>query len=101
MARGASAPDSAAEHAEREREVRQMIAARSERLVRRGEAPLDVDAEVRRLLAAPAQPTAPGGSLVLEVRQLVVARNERRLRQGLEALDVEAEVRRTLAELDP
>ncbi len=98
---GVAAPDSAAEHAEREREVRQMISARSERLVRQGRPPLDVDAEVARLLAAPVQAPAHDGALVLEVRQLVVARNERRRRQGLEALDVEAEVRQTLAELDP
>ena len=98
---GTHAPDSPAEHAEREREVRQMIVARSERLVRRGQPPLDVDAEVARLLAPPAQATTHEAGLVLEVRQLVVARNERRLRQGLEALDVEAEVKQTLAELNP
>ncbi|HEX5223558.1 MAG TPA: hypothetical protein VFW29_00380 [Solirubrobacteraceae bacterium] len=104
--------DSAAAAAEQEREVRQMLHARSERLVRRGEAPLDIDAEVERLLGSDAPgPGAGGGAaegerkhdpaLAEEVRQLVVARNERRERQGLEPLDVDAEVKRTLSELDP
>jgi hypothetical protein len=94
-------PDSPAAQAEREQEIRQMLGARSDRLVRRGLPPLDIEAEVSRLLA-PTQGSrdhAPG--LVEEVRQLVVARNERRARQGLEPLDVDAEVARTLAELDP
>src|ERR1700733_12522866 len=64
-------PESAAGRAEQELEIRQMLSARSARMVGRGEAPL------------------------------VVARNERRARQGLEPLDVEAEVKRTLDELDP
>jgi hypothetical protein len=99
--RGASAPDAAAARAEQEREMRQMLGARSERLVRRGEPALDIDAEIARLL----EPARPSGgheaALVKEVRQLVVARNERRVRQGLEALDVEAETSRTLREMDP
>ncbi len=98
----AAAPDSAAGRAEQEREIRQMLAARNERLVRRGEAPLDIEAEVARLLEGQRERT--GGhdaALVEEVRQLVLARNERRLRQGMSALDVESEVKRTLAELDP
>jgi hypothetical protein len=83
-------------------EVRQMLEAKSERRRRRGEAPLDVEAETRRLLAAAEQPRgeeAMEEELRAEVRQLVVARNERRLRQGLEPLDVEAETRRQLADL--
>jgi hypothetical protein len=88
-----------AEREEREREVRQMLSARSERLVRAGEPALDVDAEVARLLAPPLQ-DAPDPGLTEEVRQLVVARNERRVRKGLEPLEVEAEVARTLAEFD-
>ena len=39
-------PDSAAAQAERELEIRQMLGARSERLVRRGLPPLDIEAEV-------------------------------------------------------
>ncbi len=94
-------PQSPAARVEQEQEVRQMLQARSERLVRKGQPALDVDAEVARLLTPAA--TAPGhdAGIVDEVRQLVVARNERRARQGLEPLDVEHEVARTLAELDP
>jgi len=109
--RSALAPDeSSAERAEREREIRQMLSARSERLVRRGQPPLDVDAELARLLAdaSPLQAQRGGrGSdardpgLLAEVRQLVLARNERRARQGQAPLDVDAEVARTLEELDP
>jgi hypothetical protein len=91
--------DSPASRAEQELEIRQMLRARSERRVGRGETPLDIDAEVARLLAS-AQPSTHDPGLTTEVRQLVIARNERRGRQGLEPLDVEAEVERTLAELD-
>lgn len=87
--------------AEREQEVRQMLQARSERRERRGEPPLDVDAEVAKLLAAPPASNGHDPGIAEEVLQLVVARNERRERQGLEPLDLEAEVARTLAELDP
>lgn len=82
-------------------EVRQMLEAKSERRQRRGEAPLDVEAETERLLAAAERPRgqeAIDAELRAEVRQLVVVRNERRLRQGLEPLDVEAEVERQLAD---
>jgi hypothetical protein len=96
-----SAPSvsSAAGRAEQEREIRQMLSARSERLVKKGQPALDIDAEVAKLLA-----THGGGhdaELVDEVRQLVTAKNERRTRQGLEPLDVASEVERTLQELDP
>jgi hypothetical protein len=98
-------PESAAARTERELEIRQMLEARNERLVRQGQAPVDIDAELARL----EQPNGLAGSgaashnaaLTEEVRQLVLARNERRARQGLDALDVETEVQRTLAELDP
>ena len=93
--------DSAAARAEQEEEIRQMLGARNERLLRRGEPALDVDAEVARLLAATPQAKNHDATLVEEVRQLVIARNERRLRQGLEELDVDSEVARTLEELDP
>jgi hypothetical protein len=96
----APAPESPAGRAERELEVRQMLTARSERMVGRGQPALDIDAEVARLLG-PAEPHAYSAGLTEEVRQLVVARNERRMRQGLEPLDVNAEVTRTLQELDP
>ena len=85
--------------AEQEREVRQLLEARSERMVRRGEPALDVDAEVAKLLEP--QPRGRDAGLEREVRQLVTAKNERRVRRGEEPLDVEAEVERTLAELNP
>jgi hypothetical protein len=80
--------------AERDAEIRQMLQARNERRVRRGEAPLDVEEELRKLTAP-----AVDAELREEIRQLVVARNERRLRQGKEPLDVEAEVERQVREL--
>jgi len=88
--------------AEQEREVRQMLSARSARMVARGEAAIDIDAEVAKLLAPPEAAVAAGGhdaELEAEVRGLVVAKNERRARRGLEPLDVAAEVKRTLQEL--
>jgi hypothetical protein len=99
-ARGASSPE---DRGEQEREIRQMLGARSERLVRSGQPALDVDAEVARLLVDHGGQASDqhDPALLAEVRQLVVARNERRLRQGLEALDVDAEVARTLDELEP
>jgi hypothetical protein len=94
-------PDSPAARAEQETEVRQMLRARSERLVRSGQPALDIDAEVARLLAPAEGAGSHDPALLEEVRQLVVARNERRVRQGLEPLDVESEVAHTLQELDP
>ena len=86
----------------REEEIRQMVEARSYRAVARGGKPLDVDAEVEKLLAP--QQAGPGlgadKGLREEVRQLVVARNERRARQGKEPLDVESEVERQLRDLE-
>jgi hypothetical protein len=88
--------------AEQELEIRQMLRARSERLVRNGEPALDIDAELAHLLQ-PSGTTVGKHDVALteEVRQLVVARNERRVRSGEDPMDVEAEVERTLAELDP
>jgi hypothetical protein len=97
-------PNSPAARAEREQEIRQMLQARSERLVRRGQQGLDLDAEVAKL-EQPQPATGSAGhedpGLAEEVRQLVIARNERRVRQGLQVLNVEAEVSRTLQELSP
>ncbi|MGN6372974.1 MAG: hypothetical protein ACTHM1_08270 [Solirubrobacteraceae bacterium] len=111
------APGSEAERIEREQEIRQMLQARSDRLVRGGGEPLDIDAELARLSEpgqgaadwpepdrGPGEPTPAGkhdAGLAEEVRQLVVARNERRVRRGEQPLDVDAEVQRTLTELDP
>ena len=83
-----------------EAEARQMLEAKSYRRQQRGEAPLDVEAEVTRLLESPgAAGPAIDEKLRAEVRQLVVARNERRMRRGEEPLDVEAEIERQLADL--
>ncbi len=100
---GAPAPDgaSAAAHAEREREIRQMLTARSDRRVRGGQPPLDVDAELARLLDTEHSAGTHDADLLAEVRTLVVARNERRVREGMEPLDVDAEVTRTLDDLGP
>ncbi len=95
------APESPADSADREREIRQMLGARSERLVARGEPGLDIDTEVARLMTPAQQPAGHDPGLVNEIRQLVLARNERRVRQGLEALDVDAEIARTMQELEP
>jgi hypothetical protein len=84
-------------------EVRQMLKARADRQERRGEPPIDVEAEATRLLApaadTPGADARQDAELRAEVRQLVVTRNERRMRKGLEPLDVEAETERQLADL--
>ena len=86
----------------REEEIRQMIQARSDRGVDKGRKPLDVDAEVEKLLASESGGPSLAGDKALreEVRQLVVARNERRQRQGKKPLDVEKEIARQLSELE-
>jgi hypothetical protein len=93
--------DTPAARSEQEQEIRQMLRARSDRRVLRGEPALDIDAEVAKLLSDARSSGEHDPALVAEVRQLVEARNERRLRQGKEALDVDAEVARTLEELAP
>ncbi|HET9074324.1 MAG TPA: hypothetical protein VFN48_07075 [Solirubrobacteraceae bacterium] len=115
--------------AERDSEIRQMIEARNARRLRRGEAALDVEAEISRLTGdgapggggagtagggeAGSGGTAPGLSVGVstgsgrrpdpeledEVRALVELRNQRRLRKGLAPLDVDAEMARELDEL--
>jgi hypothetical protein len=87
-------PTGAAALRERDEEIRQMLEARNARRARRGEVPLDVEAELAELTRA----TVDAG-LALEIRELVEARNARRIRQGKEPLDVEAEVERQLREL--
>ena len=79
---------------EREAEIRQMLEARNARREARGEAPQDVDAELRALTAPAVDP-----DLRDEVRTLVEARNARRVERGEEPLDVEAEIDRQLREL--
>jgi hypothetical protein len=110
-ARPEPAPGSIAAAAERDIEIRQMLLARSERLVRRGEPPLDLDAEVRLIAESTVTHVGAGEpssaethshdpELVEELRQLAEARNQRRMRRGEPPLDVRAEVARALAELE-
>jgi len=86
----------------REEEIRQMVQARSDRGVAKGRQPLDIEAEVEKLLAVGGSGPDLSSDRALreEVRQLVVARNERRQRQGREPLDVEQEIDRQLRELE-
>ena len=85
--------DRQATQGEREAEIRQMLEASNRRRAARGEAPLDVDAELRALTVQ-ADP-----KLREEIRGLVEARNARRVARGEEPLDVEAEIDRRLREL--
>jgi hypothetical protein len=89
--------------AEREADIRQLVQARHDRGLARGEPALDVEAEVDRLMALDpsAQPESEQQDAALreEVRQLVMARNERRAARGEALLDVEAEVDRQLQDL--
>jgi hypothetical protein len=86
----------------REAEIRQMVEAKAYRQEARGEQPLDVEAEVARLMSVADPSPAPSADAELrdEVRQLVIARNERRMRKGEEPLDVEVEIDRQLRELE-
>ena len=90
---GPPAP-SAATIAERDTEIRQLLEARNARRARRGEPPIDVEAELARLTA----PAIDEG-LRQEIRDLVIARNHRRARRGEPPLDVESEVAREIAAL--
>ncbi len=71
-----------------------MLEARNARRARRGEAPVDIEQELRRL-------TVPqiDSELRAEIRDLVLARNHRRARAGKPPLDVEAEIEREIAGL--
>jgi hypothetical protein len=91
--RPAGAPADPASSAIRDDEIRQMLQARNARRVRKGQEPLDIDAELAALTRTRVDP-----ALVAEIRELVESRNRRRMRQGKEPLDVEAEIRRQLAE---
>ncbi len=86
--------------AAREAEIRQMLEAKAYRQRARGQAPLDVDAELQRLLDDTAVDLGQDAALRAEVRDLVVARNHRRVRAGKEPLDVDAEIERQLRDLE-
>jgi len=84
-----------------EAEIRQMLEAKAYRQRARGDPPLDVEAELGRLLEErQAGSVGVDRGLVEEGRQLVVARNERRVRQGKEPREVDEEVQRQLRELE-
>jgi len=92
-----AAPRAPARHdstAERDAEIRQLLEARNARRAARGEAPVDVEQELRSLTAAP----AADPELAAEVRQLVEARNARRIARGQPPLDVDAEIARRLTQ---
>jgi hypothetical protein len=91
---GGGGPAGATSARERDDEIRQLLQARNERRARRGQPPVDVEAELQRLTAPAIDP-----ALREEIRQLVVARNERRQRAGKAPLDVDAEVERQVREL--
>jgi hypothetical protein len=93
------APGDSGSQAEQEAEIRQMLEAKAYRQAERGEPVIDVEDEMRKLMA-PKVDLSADPALVEEVRQLVVARNERLLRQGKEPLDVEAEIARQMEELE-
>jgi hypothetical protein len=102
-------PQGALARVEREAEIRQLVQARHDREAGRGERPVDVEAEVARLIAldpesdpqdGPDERLRQDAALRLEVRQLVIARNERRAGRGQPPLDVEAEVERQMRQLD-
>jgi hypothetical protein len=96
--RAAGRPAAPVDPAIQAAEARQMLQARSYRLQRRGEAPLDVEAEVRELLETADGSPAVDEELRVEVRLLVIAQNERRLRRGEAQLNVEDETDRQLAD---
>ncbi|MGH3026397.1 MAG: hypothetical protein ACRDLR_08130 [Gaiellaceae bacterium] len=81
----------------RDEEIRQLLEARNARRARRGQPPVDVEAELARLGGGAAP--AVDDELRDEIRQLVVARNHRRARRGEPPLDVDAEIAREIAEL--
>ena len=89
----ARAPSAGSTTASRDRdeEIRQMLEARNARRIRRGEEPVDIEQELRKLTAPAIDP-----QLREEIRQLVTARNYRRMRAGKPPLDVEAEIQREI-----
>ena len=91
----APAPVSAAE---RDDDIRQMLEARNARRAARGEAPVDVEKELRAL-TRPAVAAQQDPEILEEVRTLVQARNARRIARGQEPLDVDAEIARQLRDL--
>jgi len=75
----------------REDEVRQMLEARNRRRIARGEAPGDIDAEMRELLSN-AQTEDVDNDVRAEVEAIIAARQARRRRKGRPEGDFQAEV---------
>ncbi len=98
--RGGGGLGAHAARVEQQLEIRQMLEAKAFRQRERGEEPLDVEAEIKRLNTPAAINVRADPALVAEVRQLVAARNARRARQGKEPLDVDTEVARQIGELE-
>jgi hypothetical protein len=98
-----SLPATPASRLERETEIRQLVQARRDRQLARGETPVDVDAEVARLLELDVdsgpEDARQDAALREEVRQLVLARNERRVARGEPPLDPELEIERQLKDI--
>ena len=99
----ADEPSAPAPPDDRDEEIRELLEARNASRERRGEPPLDVEAQLAALTRAgePRAPDDPATTAELrdELRALVEARNRRRAATGLPALDVDAEVERRLREL--
>jgi hypothetical protein len=96
-------PLTAAGRLEREAEIRQLLQARHDRQVARGQRPIDVETEVTHLLELETEPGSEeqrqDSALREEIRQLVIARNERRMARGEPLLDVDAEIERQLRDI--
>ena len=86
--------------AQQQAEIRQMLEAKAYRQRQRGDEPLDVEEEMRKLSSPAAVSIDTDPALLDEVRQLVLARNERRIRQGKEPLDVQEEIARQIRDLE-
>jgi len=82
--------------AERDMEIRQLLAGRNARRARRGEAPQDVETEFAALMHPPAQ---VDDALRDEICRHVLAHNARLVRRGREPLDVEQEIVRRIRDL--
>ena len=86
--------------AEQQAEVRQMLEAKAFRQRQRGEKPVDVEKELRKINTPSIKNISADPALMAEVRELVIARNKRRVRQGKEPLDIDEEMARQLRDLE-
>ncbi len=84
--------------AERDDDIRQMLAARNARRAAQGRPTVDVEEELAQLTRMESRPPSDP-EIVEEVRSLVRARNSRRIARGQEPLDEAAEIERQLRDL--